>query len=462
VTPPAPLIPALTIAVVEDEAVARKQIGRILARRNFQVFLYEDPIQALRGLQAAPAQIVLSDIRMPYMDGLTLLQRIKAAAPTTEVVLFTGYAAIDDAVQAIKHGAFDYIEKPLTPEKILAVLQRAADKLTLLAENRQLREELLKKDNTREILGISPHIRELIKVINKVARIDCNVLIHGESGTGKELVARAIHNGSLRKHKPFVGFNCGGFAEELIANELFGHEKGAFTGADSLKQGLFEAAGGGTVFLDEIGEMALPTQVKLLRVLQERQVLRVGGNKPIPLDIRLISATNKDLEHEVQAGRFREDLFFRLKVVVIRTPPLRDRPEDVPLLADHFLRVYNRLYNKTFEGFTSKAADILLRYPFPGNVRELEHMVCSAVALGEDKSIDAGDLPEDLNLLEVDTVTADPLPTLAEQEKAHIVRVLEATNYNKVRAAKILGIPRTSLWRKMKKYGVDELRTSGL
>jgi two-component system, NtrC family, response regulator AtoC len=462
VTPPAPLIPALTIAVVEDEAVARKQIGRILARRNFQVSLYEDPIQALRGLQAAPAQIVLSDIRMPYMDGLTLLQRIKAAAPTTEVVLFTGYAAIDDAVQAIKHGAFDYIEKPLTPEKILAVLQRAADKLTLLAENRQLREELLKKDNTREILGISPHIRELIKVINKVARIDCNVLIHGESGTGKELVARAIHNGSLRKHKPFVGFNCGGFAEELIANELFGHEKGAFTGADSLKQGLFEAAGGGTVFLDEIGEMALPTQVKLLRVLQERQVLRVGGNKPIPLDIRLISATNKDLEHEVQAGRFREDLFFRLKVVVIRTPPLRDRPEDVPLLADHFLRVYNRLYNKTFEGFTSKAADLLLRYPFPGNVRELEHMVCSAVALGEDKSIDAGDLPEDLNLLEVDTVTADPLPTLAEQEKAHIVRVLEATNYNKVRAAKILGIPRTSLWRKMKKYGVDELRTSGL
>ena len=461
-TPPAPLIPALTIAVVEDEAVARKQIGRILARRNFQVFLYEDPIQALRGLQAAPAQIVLSDIRMPYMDGLTLLQRIKAAAPTTEVVLFTGYAAIDDAVQAIKHGAFDYIEKPLTPEKILAVLQRAADKLTLLAENRQLREELLKKDNTREILGISPHIRELIKVINKVARIDCNVLIHGESGTGKELVARAIHNGSLRKHKPFVGFNCGGFAEELIANELFGHEKGAFTGADSLKQGLFEAAGGGTVFLDEIGEMALPTQVKLLRVLQERQVLRVGGNKPIPLDIRLISATNKDLEHEVQAGRFREDLLFRLKVVVIRTPPLRDRPEDVPLLADHFLRVYNRLYNKTFEGFTSKAADLLLRYPFPGNVRELEHMVCSAVALGEDKSIDAGDLPEDLNLLEVDTVTADPLPTLAEQEKAHIVRVLEATNYNKVRAAKILGIPRTSLWRKMKKYGVDELRTSGL
>jgi DNA-binding NtrC family response regulator len=404
----------------------------------------------------------MTDIRMPHMDGLTLLQRIKANTPATEVILFTGYAAIDDAVQAIKHGAFDYIEKPLTPDKVLAVLKRAADKLALLAENRKLREELLKKDHTREILGVSPHIRELIKVINKVARIDCNVLIHGESGTGKELVARAIHNGSLRKHQPFLGFNCGGFAEELITNELFGHEKGAFTGADSVKQGLFEAARGGTVFLDEIGEMALSTQVKLLRVLQERQVLRVGGNKPVPLDIRLISATNKDLEHEVQAGRFREDLFFRIKVVVIRTPPLRERAEDIPLLADHFLRIYNRLYNKAFEGFTRKAADTLLRYPFPGNVRELENMVCSAVALGEDKWIDAKDLPEDLNLLEVDTVSADPLPSLADQEKAHIIRVLEATNYNKVRAAKMLGIPRTSLWRKMKKYGVDELRIKGL
>jgi two-component system, NtrC family, response regulator AtoC len=450
---------ALTIAVVEDETVALKQIGRILARHNFQVKLYEDPVLALQSLQTSPVHIVMTDIRMPRMDGLTLLQRIKSTAPATEVILFTGYAAIEDAVQAIKHGAFDYIEKPLTPDKILAVLKRAADKLALLAENKKLREELLKKDHTREILGISPHIRELIKLINKVARIDCNVLIHGESGTGKELVASAIHNGSLRKHKPFLGFNCAGFAEELITNELFGHEKGAFTGADSLKLGLFEAASGGTVFLDEIGEMALSTQVKLLRVLQERQILRVGGNKPVPLDMRLISATNKDLEHEVHAGRFREDLFFRIKVVVIRTPPLRERKEDIPLLADHFLRVYNRLYNKGFQGFTRKAADILLRYPFPGNVRELEHMVCSAVALGEDKWIDAHDLPEDLNLLEVDTLSYDRLSSLADQEKAHIVRVLEATNYNKVRAAKILGIPRTSLWRKMKRHGVEDFKS---
>jgi two-component system, NtrC family, response regulator AtoC len=418
----------LSVAVVDDESIARRQIGRILARNGYHAELFEDASELLLRMQAISFNIVLTDIRMPAMDGLTLLERIKARFPETEVILFTGYAAIDDAVRAIKHGAFDYIEKPLTPDKILSVLARVTDKLALLAENKNLREELLKKDHTREILGVSSHIRELIKVINKVARIDCNVLIHGESGTGKELVAKAIHHGSLRKNKPFVGFNCGGFAEELIANELFGHEKGAFTGADSFKPGLFEAAQGGTVFLDEIGEMALSTQVKLLRVLQERKVLRVGGHKPVPLDIRLISATNKDLENEVRAGRFREDLFFRLKVVVIRTPPLRERPEDIPLLADHFLQVYNRLYNKAFEGFTRQAVDILLRYPFPGNVRELEHMVCSAVALGEKKMIGPLDLPEDLDLLEVDTISHNYLTSLAEQERAHIVRVLEATN----------------------------------
>jgi two-component system, NtrC family, response regulator AtoC len=448
----------LKIAVVEDESIARRQIGRILERSGYHVELFEDPVTALQRMQSAPFHIVMTDIRMPRMDGMALLEKIKARFSETEVILFTGYAAIDDAVRAIRQGAFDYIEKPLTPDKVHATLKRAADKLALLAENRQLREELFKKDHTREILGLSPQIRELIKVINKVARIDCNVLIYGESGTGKELVAKAIHHGSLRKKKPFVGFNCGGFAEELIANELFGHEKGAFTGADNFKQGLFEAAQGGTVFLDEIGEMALSTQVKLLRVLQERKLLRVGGSQSIPLDIRLISATNKDLEHEVRAGRFREDLFFRLKVVVIRIPPLRERKEDIPLLAGHFLGVYNRMYHKAFEGFTRPALDILLRYPFPGNVRELEHMVCSAVALGEKRKIGADDLPEDLKVLEVDTISDDGLASLAEQEKAHIIRVLEATNYNKVRAAGILGVPRTSLWRKMKKYGVDELK----
>ncbi len=447
-----------SIAVVDDEPVAVKQIGRILKREGYGVELFENPTQVLQRMPVTPFHIILADLRMPHLDGLQLLEQVKSRFPETEVILFTGYATIDDAVRAIKQGAFDYIEKPLTPEKILAVVRRAASKLSLLTENRKLKEELLKKDHTREILGISGSIREMIKVINKVAAIDCNVLICGESGTGKELVARAIHNGSLRKNQPFVGFNCGGFAEDLITNELFGHEKGAFTGANTIKQGLFEAAQGGTVFLDEIGEMALSMQVKLLRVIQERKVLRVGGSKPIALDMRLISATNKDLEHEVRLGRFREDLFFRLKVVVIRTPPLRDRKEDILLLANHFLNIYNQRYNKQIMGFSKQAMDILTRYAFPGNVRELEHMVCSAVALGEKKMIGPDDLPEDLKLLEVRTVSRNDLNSLAEQEKAHIIRVLEATNYSKTRAAEILDIPRTSLWRKIKKLGIEGLR----
>jgi len=451
-------INALRVAVVDDEPLALKNIRRIVARDGHEVEAFTNPVQALQRMLQSPFHIVMTDIRMPQMSGIELLERIKARFPETQVILFTGYASVDDAVKAIKKGAFYYVEKPLTPDKILSVLKRAVEKLSLMTENKKLREEILKKDHGRGILGISAQIRELIKVINKVAAVDCNVLIQGESGTGKELAARAIHSGSLRKEKPFVAFNCGGFTEELAANELFGHEKGAFTGADRMKSGLFETAQGGSVFLDEIGEMALSTQVKLLRLIQERKLFRVGGAKPVALDVRLISATNKDLEYEVRAGRFREDLFFRVKVVVIHMPPLREHKDDIPLLVDHFIRYYNRLYNKDVEGFTAHAMDTLMRYPFPGNVRELEHMVCSAVALAEKRRLRAEDLPADLRLLDVDTLLRDDLTTLAEQEKAHIIRVLEATNYNKVRAAQILGIPRTTLWRRIRKLGIDEIR----
>jgi len=449
---------ALRVAVVDDEPLAVKHISRILGRHGHEVETFTNPEQALLRMAQSPFHIVMTDICMPQMSGMELLERVKSRFPETQVILFTGYASVDDAVKAIKQGAFYYVEKPLTPDKVLSVLTRAADKLSLMAENRQLKEELHKKDYSLGILGVSPQIRELIKVINKVAKIDCNVLIQGESGTGKELVARAIHRGSLRKNKPFVAFNCGGFTEELAANELFGHEKGAFTGADSVKPGLFEAARGGSVFLDEIAEMALSTQVKLLRLIQERKLFRVGGSKAIALDMRLISATNKDLEHEVKSGRFREDLFFRVKVVVIRVPPLREHKEDIPLLVEHFTDYYNALYNKRAEGFTDHAMDILMLYSFPGNVRELEHMVCSAVALGERRRLQVDDLPEDLRLLDIHTVLRDDLITLAEQEKAHIIRVLEATNYNKARAAQILGIPRTTLWRKIKKFGIDDIQ----
>ncbi len=448
----------LRLVVIDDEPIALKQLNRILSRRSYQVEVFEDPRQALKHIDRSPVDIVLTDLRMPQLSGLDVLKHVKARQPQTEVIVITGYASIEDAVSAVKQGAFHYIEKPISPDRLLSVIQRAADKISLQAADAQLKEEPSKKEPTREILGTSLHIRELLKVINKVARIDCNVLIQGESGTGKELVARAIHSGSERKDQPFVGFNCGGFSEELVVNELFGHEKGAFTGAHSLKPGLFEHARGGTVFLDEVGEMALSTQVKLLRLIQERKVLRVGGSRPVPLDFRLISATNKDLEHEVSSGRFREDLFFRLKVVVIRTPPLRERREDIPVFLEHFREHYNRLYSKEIREFSRPAQEVLLSYAFPGNVRELEHIVCSAVALSETDHIDLEDLPEDLQVLEVDALSCNALSSLEETEKAHIVRVLEATNYSKNRAAEILGIPRTTLWRKIRKFGIDEIR----
>jgi DNA-binding NtrC family response regulator len=457
VKPPSTCNP-LRLAVIDDEPLALKQLRRILSRRGYAVEVFDDPVAALKHIDQAHVDIVLTDLRMPRVGGMDVLRHVKARQPQAEVILITGYASIDDAVAAVKQGAFYYIEKPISPDQLLSVIQRAADKISLQAINAQLKEELMKKEPARDILGVSPQIRELVKVIAKVARIDCNVLIQGESGTGKELVARAIHLGSERREHPFVGFNCGGFAEELVASELFGHEKGAFTGAHSLKPGLFEQAQGGTVFLDEVGEMSLSTQVKLLRLIQERKVQRVGGSKAVPLDFRLISATNKDLEREVGAGRFREDLFFRLKVVVIRTPPLRERPEDIPVFMDYFLNLYNLRYNKAIQGFSPEARDTLLSYSFPGNVRELEHIVCSAVALSETDIIDVADLPEDLQVLEVDAVACNELSTLEQTEKAHIVRVLEATNYSKVRAAEILGIPRTTLWRKIRKYGIREIR----
>jgi len=449
---------AIRLAVIDDEPVARKQLGRLLARQGFSVDSHEGPVPFLQSLNTHPVDIVLSDVYMPGMNGLELFAAIRERVPRTEVILFTGHASVDDAVQAIRQGAFDYIQKPLDPEKVLSAVRRAAEKLRLLSEERVQRGSLLRGDHVREILGATPCIREMIRIINKVSKVDCNIMVQGESGTGKELVARAIHYGSTRKDHPFVGFNCGGFSDELVAHELFGHEKGAFTGADKTKVGLLEAAQGGTVFLDEIGEMPLSSQVKLLRAIQEKKVYRLGGTSPIELNIRIISATNKDLEYEARSGRFREDLYFRLKVVVIRTPPLRDRQADIPLLAEHFLHRFNTLYDKNVEGITKRAMNVLLGYPFPGNVRELEHIICSAVALSDGNWLDLADLPDDLATLEVKTLEHTQVNTLAEQEEAHIRKVLESTNYNKIKTAKILDIPRTTLWRKIKKFKIKDIK----
>jgi two-component system, NtrC family, response regulator AtoC len=447
-----------SLAVIDDEPLALKGLARLLKREGYPVQTFCSGEDFLRRMAKEKFEIILTDVHMPGMDGLELLHKVQDDCPDTEIILFTGYASIDNAVQAIKEGAFDYIEKPLSPEKVLQVVRRAAEKLRLLSEEKHERNTLLREDHVREILGTTSVIREMIRVINKVSKIDCNVLIQGESGTGKELVARAVHFGSARKDHPFIGFNCGAFSDELVANELFGHEKGAFTGAEKTKIGLFEAAQRGTIFLDEIGEMPIATQVKLLRAIQEKKVFRVGGTTPIDLDIRIISATNKDLDYEAKSGRFREDLFFRLKVVVIRTPPLRERKEDITLLADHFLHRYNRLYERNVQGITRRAMEVLLHYPFPGNVRELEHIICSAVALCDKAWIDLADLPDDLATLEVKTMERKEVTTLAEHEEAYIRKVLEATNYNKIRAAGILDVPRTTLWRKIKKFKIKGLK----
>jgi two-component system, NtrC family, response regulator AtoC len=448
----------VSLAVIDDEPLALKSLIRLLKKHGYAVQGFDSGEGLLRRMGREQFDIVLSDIHMPAMDGIELLARIQQGNPGIEVILFTGYASIDSAVKAIKLGAFDYIEKPVSPDKVLSAVRRAAEKQRLLAEERLERSSLLRGDNVREILGNTSAIREMIKVINKVCKIDCNVLIQGESGTGKELVARAIHYGSVRKDHPFVGFNCGAFSDELVASELFGYEKGAFTGADKVKEGLFEAAQHGTLFLDEIGEMPISMQVKLLRAIQEKAVRRVGGTSPIDVDIRIVSATNKDLDYEARSGRFREDLYFRLKVVVIRTPPLRERKEDIALLAEHFLQRYGRLYDRKVQGITKRAMDVLLSYPFPGNVRELEHIICSAVALSDGSWIDIPDLPDDLATLEVKTLERKEVTTLAEHEEAYIRKVLEATNYNKNRAATILDVPRTTLWRKIKKFKIKDLK----
>lgn len=397
---------------------------------------------------------MLSDLRMPGLTGFEVLDRVKALSPETQVIIMTGYGSVTTAVDLVKQGAFYYLEKPFSPDQAMLILQRAARHLGLVDENRRLKKDLESGQGQTRIIGISRCIREMIKFIHKVAQVDCNVLIQGESGTGKELIARAIHDYSPRKDKPFVSFNCGAFSEDLVVNELFGHEKGAFTGADRGKPGLFETAQNGTVFLDEIGEAPLSMQVKLLRLLQEKEILRVGGTRPVDLNVRILSATNRELEHEVTMAKFREDLYFRLKVVTIRAPALRERKEDIPVLTEHFLKRYNSMYNKNIKGFTKRASSILNQYSFPGNVRELEHIISSAVALSDDAWLDEKYLPSDLGCLEVETISPEKLVPLWENEREHIIRVLEATNYNKVQAAEILEIPRTTLWRKIKKYKI--------
>jgi len=443
----------MRVAVIDDEETAARQIQRVLEQEGFEVETFTMGYPFLGRMRTNPFHLAFIDLRLPDIDGLEVLKQMKVSNEDAEAIIVTGHASIETAIEATRIGAFHYLTKPCKRHDIRLLACRAREKLELREENRKLRLAMGKDNLISGFVGSSEEMQKIFAMIKKVSMVNCNVLLMAETGTGKQMVAKAIHALSPRKEKPFVYFNCGGFSEELICSELFGYEKGAFTGADTTKIGLFESANGGTVLLDEIGEMPLSMQVKFLHVLQERQVIRVGGVKPIDLDIRIIAATNKDLEEMIAVGEFREDLFYRLNVVNIRLPRLSDRRDDIPLLISHFIEKFNMAFSKQIVRVTPQALDLLSHYDFPGNVRELENIIQRAVALAETDEIRIGDLPSKFQKMVKDVIRQEDLLSLEEVEKRHIQKVLEATEYNMNLSSKILDISRTTLWRRMRKLG---------
>jgi len=446
----------MRLAVVDDELTVGNRLKRALSDKEFEVEVFQTASDFLKAQGTYPFQVVFLDLRLPDMDGLEVLSRLKPSHEELEVIIITGYGSIETAIEAIKMGAYHYLTKPFRLDEVRLLARGAKEKIELREENRRLKESLGHEDVFKGFIGNSRVMQEVFDTIKKIAPINCNVLIQGETGTGKELAARSIHMLSPRKNRPFVSFNCGGFTEELIANELFGHEKGAYTGATATKIGLLESADGGTVFLDEIGEMPLSMQVKLLRVIQDKKILRVGGTKAVDLDIRIIAASNKDLREAICEGSFRNDLFYRLNVVSLSLPRLRERKDDIPLLISHFISKYNKLFGKKTKKISDPALEILMHYDYPGNVRELENIIQRAVALAEEETIRTRDLPSDLQRLEFKSVEGEGLLSLEEVERDYIEKVLKKTGFNKSLASKILNLPRTTLWRKMRKYGLME------
>ena len=445
--------PAPSIALVEDDPTTTERLQDCLAGRGYRVSAFTEGETFLRTLAAAPPDLLVTDLKLPGINGLEILRRVKAAHPDVEVVVVTGHGSIETAIKAIKAGAFHFLTKPFRLEEFRNLVDQVMEKIRLRQEAEELRASLRQQMGMEGIIGASPQMAQVFRLVEKVAPLECPVLIEGQSGTGKELVARAIHRLSPRSTGPMVCFNCGGFSDGLIANELFGHEKGSFTGAFKAKRGLLEAADHGTVLLDEITEMSPDMQVKLLRVLQERQLYRVGGTRPIHLDLRVLAASNRDTREEVSQGRFREDLYFRLNVVTIQMPRLVEREGDLPLLLEHFLHQYCQAYQKGPLTFSRQARALLEAYHFPGNVRELGNIVAQAVALSEGPEIIPRDLPPYLHQATHPSPAA--LGTLEEIEEAHIRRVMAGVDNNRSEAARILGMTRTTLWRKLKKFGLD-------
>ncbi|MDR0338861.1 MAG: sigma-54 dependent transcriptional regulator [Desulfovibrio sp.] len=444
------------ILIVDDDTGHRAMLRTLVSAWGGAVSEAGDGAEAIALCKEAPYDLILMDVLMPEVDGITALQAIKGYNPSIPVIIMTAFSNVESAVEALKSGAYDYLSKPLDFDEMRITLSRALDHSTLRHENRALKERLGAFD-AGGLIGAAPVMKPLMEMLVMVAPSDATVLVCGESGTGKELIARAIHVNSRRGAGPFVAVNCAALSENLLESELFGHEKGAFTGADRRREGHFAHAHGGTLFLDEIGEISQSMQVKLLRVIQEREFQRVGGHQNIRVDVRLVAATNKNLAHEVEAGRFRQDLYFRLNVVTLDVPPLRDRVEDIPLLAAHFLERFSARNNKPIKGFTPAAMDCLLKYAWPGNVRELENVVERAVVLLVGDYISERELPPSLAGA-VAAESARPADlvglSLDEVEKRAVLQTLAACGGNKSEAARRLGVTRKTLHAKLARYGL--------
>ena len=437
------------ILIVDDELVVRDSLQKWFDSEGYDAGAVSSGREALFAVQQKQYDLVLLDIKMPGMDGMELQKKLREVDSDLTVVIMTGYASVETAVEALKMGAYDYITKPVDPDELVHLVSNALGHKRYKRELERLRENLQEIYPDTKLIGNSPAIRRVLELVEMVAATDTTVLIFGESGTGKELVARAIHAASPRRNMPMVVIHCGALTETLLESELFGHERGAFTGAQYRKKGKFEVADGGSVFLDEIGDISLKTQTDLLRVLQEKEIQRVGGSQTVKVDFRCIAATNKNLEDLVKAGTFRPDLYYRLKVFAVDLPPLRERREDIPLLADHFLKKFATAMNKPLPTLSPQAVDLLLAHDWPGNVRELENAVERAMVIGRGPEIQPADFP-----FQLQPTQAVAGRTLEEIERSHIERVLQETAGNLSRAARILDIDRTTLYNKLRRYGL--------
>ena len=444
------------ILFVDDDQQILEIVSTYLSRFGYVVDTVNSGPAAIEKIQQRDYAVVFTDLIMPEISGLDLLKSVKRSNPATEVVIVTGYGTIESAIEALKLGGYDYLQKPINFERLKILIQRILEKRKLLLENIQIRQRLKDRFSFDQLVGKSPKMQQIYEIIDRISTGSPTVLIQGESGTGKELVANVIHQNSVRRDKPFIPVNCGAIAEGLLESELFGHLKGAFTGAIKDNIGLFKAADGGTIFLDEIAEVPPALQVKLLRALQERKIRPVGDTHEFGIDVRVIAATNKELEHAIENKTFRKDLYYRLNVISIHLPPLREIKEDIPHLVQHFMKKFSKETHRQVTRVAPEALDLLMSYDWPGNVRQLENIIERAFALGEGDMICVKDLPSEIREMDRQMNISDANLNLVENEKVLIRRALQQTLGNKAEAAQLLGINITTVYRKMEKYRISE------